>query len=127
MSILPRVGVTVVFVVTGCLPAAAIACGHFGADQDAVDKVQSSWGPAETAAGRSDYAKALKLLDGTRPYVSSIHDANTRRCVGEGADIRISSARAGEAYIAAHPGDKDGAKAAYNKAWTAFPLQGNCP
>jgi len=84
-------------------PSVAPACGSFGRDDSAVGKVQSSWGPAERLMAHGEYAKALKELQATAQFLPSIHDASTRACVAEGANIRIVAARAGAAYLSQHP------------------------
>ncbi len=80
------------------VPVAAFAYVQFGADQPAVDKVQSSWAPAERAMQSGAYAKALKELRATSALLPSIHNAFTRSCVAEGANIRIVSATAGQSF-----------------------------
>jgi hypothetical protein len=127
MPLLSRIGTVAALAGAFCLPAASYACGNFGADRAAVDKVQSSWGPAEAAAAHADYARALELLEATKQYLPSIQNVDTRRCVGEGADLRIASATAGKSYLSKHPGDASGARSAYHAAWMAFPLSHNCP
>ncbi len=107
--------------------AAANACVQFGADQPAVGRVQVSWAPAERAMRAGAYAKALKELRATSTMLPSIHNAFTRRCVAEGANMRIASASAGETFLARHPSDRPGAKAAADRAWRTFPMKDNCP
>jgi hypothetical protein len=109
------------------VPTVGLACVIFGADQSAVDRVQSSWGPAEAAMRKGSYSQALDELRSTAQYLPTIHNPNTRRCVGEGANIRITSASAGQKYLATHPGDLAGAKVAADAAWRAFPMSHNCP
>lgn len=116
----------IILALTSLLPTVGLACVTFGADQSAVDRVQSSWGPAEAAIKKGSYSKALDELRSTAQYLPTIHDPNTRRCVGEGANIRITSASAGQKYLVAHPGDLAGARVAADAAWRAFPMSHNC-
>lgn len=108
-------------------PVVALGCADFGADASAVSKVQSSWGPAETAGRAGDYAKALKQLRTSATFLPTIHDASTRRCVASGSNIRIAWASAGEDYLTHHPADLSGAKVAADRAWRGYPMPHNCP
>lgn len=73
------------------------------------------------------YAEALKHLDSTYGYLSAIENPFTRKCVAESAQLRITSAKAGGAYMSGHSGDYSGAKDAADKAWRTFPIMHNCP
>ena len=73
------------------------------------------------------FAEALQHLDSTYGYLLAIKDPFTRKCVAEGAQLRITSAKAGVAYLSGHSGDYSGAKDATDKAWQTFPMMHNCP
>jgi hypothetical protein len=117
--------VALVSVALGAAPA--IGCVSFGADQPAIDKVQSSWGPAEDEMDSGQYAAAVKELRSTLPFLSLIRDPFIRNCVADGANIRIIAASAGADYLVQSPYDKRGAKAAADRAWKAYPMRHNCP
>lgn len=108
-------------------PATAIACTSFGADHAAVERVQSSWAPAEHLMAQHRYTAALAMLSDTEKFLPRIHDAFVRGCVGEGAGVRIASAKAGNAYLSSHPRDVAGAQLAARRAWTSYPMGHNCP
>ncbi len=103
------------------------ACVQFGADQRAVERVQSSWAPAEQAMQAGEYAKALKELRATSALLPAIRKPFTRNCVAGGANNRIASAIAGQSFLVRHPNDHGGAKAAADRAWRSFPMSHNCP
>ena len=106
----------------------ASACGpDYGTDNTAVQRVQSSWPPAENYLRNGHYARALARLRATSAYAPGIHDALTRRCINEGANMRIASATAGQMFLSAHPGNYAGAHAAATRAWRNYPLSGLCP
>jgi hypothetical protein len=108
-------------------PVGASACVSFGADTKAVDKVQSSWDPAERLTSSGDYATAVKELEATARFLPSIKNAFIRGCVAGGSNIRIVSAKAGESYLSAHAGDLAGAKHAADVAWKSYPQRHDCP
>jgi predicted Zn-dependent protease len=110
-----------------CSFATAVACGSFAADDAAVARVQSSWGPAEQMMAKGQYASALEMLQSSQKYLPLIRNTFIRSCVAEGADLRIVSARAGQEYLAGHPGDAKGAATAADRAWRAFPQRHDCP
>lgn len=108
-------------------PKGTLACDSFGPNEGAVDKVQSSWGPAEDLIAKHDYSRALAELEATERYLPLIHDAFIRKCVAQGANLRLVSARAGAAYELRHPKDVTGATSAAHRAWVTFPMSHNCP
>jgi hypothetical protein len=71
-------------------------------------------------------ALAVKELRDSATYLSTIRNV-TRKCVAQGANLRLASASAGEAYLSARPGDLNGAKAAAHQTWLAYPVSRNCP
>ncbi len=108
--------------------AAALACkSSFGADEPAVLKVQSSWYPAEQAMDRGHYAEALKMVRSTERFLSTISDKRVRKCVAEGAQMRIVEAIAGAAYLKKHNRNFSGARLASQKAWRALVFTDVCP
>ncbi len=76
---------------------------------------------------RHKYTQALAQFRSTEKYLPLIHNVFIRRCVAEGAQIRITSAQSGSAYLNGHPGDVHGAQIAANRAWRAFPQRHDCP
>lgn len=109
------------------LPTVAEACAKFGADQRTIDKVQSSWAPGEKLMHGHQYHRALATFRSTERYLTLIHDRFIRKCVAEGADIRVVSAQAGAVYLDQHSGDVRGAQSAADRAWRAFPMRHDCP
>ena len=109
------------------VPGASLACASFGKDESAIDKVQSSWLPAEVAMDHSRYADALRHLEWTYAFVPAIKQPLLRKCVAEGSQQRISMAKAGDEYLSLKPGDYLGAKLAAEKVWRTFPTMHNCP
>ncbi len=109
------------------IPDSSLACASFGKDESAVEKVQSSWLPADLAMDHYRYSEALQHLESTYIFVPAIKQPLLRKCVAEGSEQRMSMAKAGDKYISANPGDYSGAKLAAEKAWRAFPSIHNCP
>jgi len=105
---------------------ASPACTKFGRDDTPVEKVQSSWAPADAAMSHYRYAEALQHLNSTYGFLAAIKDPFTRQCVADGALQRISIARAGEQFLLNHPGDDRGAKLAADQAQRVFPMMHNC-
>jgi hypothetical protein len=104
------------------MPVAALACGceRIVGDDVAIAKVQSSWAAGYQLTQAGEYERALNVLRATSPYLRRVREDAARKCVANGADNLIASAAAGHAYLAAHPGDLRGAKAAASSAWHAF-------
>jgi hypothetical protein len=115
----------VVAMTAALAPVAALADSL--ADQATISKVQASWGPGETAMSAGHYAKAVAEFQSTISYLQSIHDVLVRKCVAEGANIRIASAAAGKTFLVRYPHDLAGAKVVSNGAWRAFPSRTDCP
>jgi hypothetical protein len=99
---------------------AACQCVVFPADTALIARVQSSWAPARRWVAAGQYARALREVRLTAGFVRRIQDAPSRRCVAAGAENLIASATAGKAYLARHPSDAAGARAAASRAWQTF-------
>lgn len=109
------------------VPVAALACLDFGPDQPAINKVQSSWGPAEHLMAMGDYAQAVERLRATTQFLTSIQSAFIRGCVAEGANSRLAEANGGAVYLSMHAGDLTDATAAAQRALTNYPTRHDCP
>lgn len=73
------------------------------------------------------YAAAVAELDRGISLLPYIKRKLFRECVRDGAQARLAMAKGGQAFLAAHPADMQGANRAADYAWKTYPMRSDCP